>query len=84
MIEKPDLVKSIEWVKKQVPIVSPRELTLGYVIGFLEAYFLGIVSSTEKRTLTETEQAMESNQLRGIIRRRVPLILANIETILSK
>ena len=84
MIEKPNLVKSIEWLRKQVPIASPRELALGYVIGFLEAYSLGVISSAEKRTLTEHEQAMESNTLRGMIKRRVPEILANIVTIFGK
>ncbi|MBZ9572390.1 hypothetical protein KJA15_03605 [Patescibacteria group bacterium] len=68
------------WVEKQTPITSIRDIVLGYVIGEAFARSDALVILTERKDPTEKDIV----DILGMIKRRLPDIIKNIETELNR
>lgn len=83
-METGEIVSGARWVEKEIPISSMKNLVLGYLMGYLFASSGLFLLTAERRYRSEAELAMEAEEIRAMIRRRIPEILECIESQFGK
>lgn len=77
---KAEIIPEINWVEKEIPISSLKELMLGYVLGQMEALAIEAIRLlTRKMSSKEDDYAVES-----MLKRRLPEIMEKIERELGR
>jgi hypothetical protein len=82
MLEQEDLLCDIQWIDKEIPISSMRELALGYVIGAIEFVAKSIILLSESKA--EIGENKEGEIIGLMIKRRLPEIVDCIEKAINK
>lgn len=65
---------SVNWIQGEIPIKSLRDVALGYIIGSVERFANTVIMLTEKTEVTLEDQ----DEIRGIMKRRIPEIMQKI------
>ena len=79
-----DPLKGIKWVEENIPTKSIDDLALGYVIGKMETAATTVFSIIEQKQYSEIEMETEREQIRAMVRRRLPEILVHVQSELNK
>lgn len=74
-ILKEDVLKDIEWTEKEIPISSMKDLVIGYLCGILDAFAVLTASTRARKGVTENDM----NEIRGMVKRRLPEIVQKVE-----
>lgn len=68
-------LEDVEWIEHEMPIKSLRDLAIGLTVGIIHATSV-VIASIKKRGGFEKE---EKEEIRTIIKRRLPEIVKKIE-----
>ncbi|UCE44470.1 MAG: hypothetical protein JSV57_03060 [Candidatus Bathyarchaeota archaeon] len=68
---KSNILDSIKWLTQEVPHSSTRDIALGYVVGAMATYGMALHGIALK-------QSIKADELRSVIRRRLPEIREKI------
>jgi hypothetical protein len=79
LMEK-DIVVNVGWIGEEIPIKSVNDLALGYVDGVIAAVAASVFTSLLDRRPSDED----ANEVRAIIRRRLPEIVRKIHRELNK
>jgi len=75
-----EIISYVQWVKREIPIKSLRDVALGYVIGTTRGLAVAFIVMAEQRPITDEDKT----DIETIIRRRLPEITKKIEIELSR
>jgi hypothetical protein len=79
LMEK-DIVVNVRWIGEEIPIKSINDLALGYVDGVIAAVAASVFTSLLDRRPSDED----ANEVRAIIRRRLPEIVRKIHRELNR
>jgi signal recognition particle GTPase len=78
-----EYIPSISWVQDEMPIKSLGEVAIGYVIGGIEAAAT-LITQMSKRNRSEKEVKEDEEEIRALLKRRLPEIVEKVNTELGK
>jgi len=69
-----DLIRSVKWVKDEIPTSCARDLALGYALGTADA----LAIATVKFGIRKSCSAQDLKDIREMIKRRLPEFIEKI------
>lgn len=75
--------EDVEWIQRQILISSARDVAIGYIAGGLMSAGIGICM-TSKRHYPEKEQYADIEEIKQMLKRRLPEIVESVERELNR